>query len=210
MMLLTRTTPKYFRCQTEKIFNEFLFRKQTISNIEFLYFIYSSKLTSMHCFLGMKKQNFFSSNFSKIFHTFMLSEREPEYVQFILFNEKDFLVGWIWWIILSMSAQFRRQHHWEERGASAFFFPCYPMLWALKKESFTRFQVVAEETRALTDSWFRIQDYGEIMAALEGMAGGSLLRRRKSNFQKHLDNTFKAAAIMLPHQILNVGRVSLL
>ena len=110
----------------------------------------------------------------------------------------------------SMSEQFRRQHHWEERGASAFFFPCYPMLWALKKESFTRFQVVAEETRALTDSWFRIQDYGEIMAALEGMAGGSLLRRRKSNFQKHLDNTFKAAAIMLPHQILNVGRVSLL
>ena len=46
------------------------------------------------------------------------------------------------------------------------------------------------------------------MAALEG-TGGSLQPRRKSNFQKHLDNTFKAAAIMLPHQILNVGRVSL-
>ena len=210
MMLLTRTTPKYFRCQTEKIFNEFLSQKQTISNIKFLLFICSSKLTSMHCFLGTKKQNFFFVQlFKNISYIHAIRKRGWIHPIYII-QWKWFLVGWIWWIILSMSAQFRRQHHWEERGASAFFFPCYPMLWALKKESFTRFQVVAEETRALTDSWFRIQDYGEIMAALEGMAGGSLLRRRKSNFQKHLDNTFKAAAIMLPHQILNVGRVSLL
>ena len=27
-------------------------------------------------------------------------------------------------------------------------------------------------------------------------------------FEKHLNNTFKAAAIMLPSQILNLGRVS--
>ena len=118
-------------------------------------------------------------------------------------------MGWIWWIIIVCLNNLEDNiiGKKEVRPPSSFrVIPCF----ALKKESFTRFQVVAEETRALTDSWFRIQDYGEIMAALEGMAGGSLLRRRKSNFQKHLDNTFKAAAIMLPHQILNVGRVSLL
>ena len=58
----------------------------------------------------------------------------------------------------SMSEQFRRQHHWVERGVFRLVqrspllikrvIPCF----AFKKESFTRFQVVAEETRALTDS----------------------------------------------------------
>ena len=141
MMLLTRTTPKYFRCQTEKIFNEFLFQKQTISNIDFLFFIYSSKLTSMHCFLGMKKQKLFSLNtFLKTFdtlkyfiHSKLPSEKDSKYVQIIqlkfggvnLVNNN------------SMSEQFRRQHHWEERGASAFFFPCYPMLCFEKRKLYS-------------------------------------------------------------------------
>ena len=46
-------------------------------------------------------------------------------------------------------------------------------------------------------------------ASNSGIGNSKKKVQKLSNFQKHLDHTFKAAAIMLPQQILNIGRVSL-